>query len=182
MLKSQILAALACSVVVAGVTLGQTATTPPVGFVKLAALGSSDTLVSTPLERAPEYVGVVSGVSDDVITVQGATDWNANQFLYEPGIQSKTYCVRFVSGARAGAYFTVLGNTANTLTIDPNGEILSKVTAGDKLQITPYWTIGTLFPSGDEGISFIASTSTSSYSTELRFTAADAIGINLRLP
>lgn len=157
----------------------QTATTNPVGFVKLTELAASDTIVSAPLERASEFHGLVASVSGSTITVQGTTGWTADQFLYAAGTQPKTYFVRFVSGTRAGAYFTVLGNTANALTIDLNGDTLSTVASGDKLQITPYWTLGTIFPATDAGVSFEGSTSTLSRKTELLFTAPNASGVNL---
>ncbi len=173
------LSALALLPLLAVGVFAQTATTDPVGFVKLTQLAGSDTIVSAPLERAPEFRGVVASVSGEIIAVQGTTGWTADQFLYSPSVQPKTYYVRFLSGARAGAYFTVLGNTTSALTIDLNGDSLSTVAAGDKLQITPYWTLGTIFPAADAGVSFEASTSTLSRKTELLFTAQNALGVNL---
>lgn len=172
------LSALALLILLAVGAFAQTATTNPVGFVKLTELAASDTIVSAPLERASEFHGSVASVSGSTINVQGTTGWTADQFLYAAGTQPKTYFVRFISGTRAGAYFTVLGNTANALTIDLNGDSLSTVAAGDKLQITPYWTLGTIFPAADAGVSFEASTSAALRKTELLFPSLSAVGIN----
>ena len=158
--------------------VAQTATTNPVGFVKLTELAASDTIVSAPLERASEFQGKVSAISGSTITVQGSPAWTANQFLYAAGSQPETYMVRITSGARSGAYFTVLGNTTTALTIDLNGDSISTVVAGDTLSISPYWTLGTIFPASDAGVSFEASASALARKTELLFTSANAVGVN----
>jgi uncharacterized protein (TIGR02597 family) len=121
---------------------------------------------------------MVSAVTGSTITVQGSPAWTANQFLYATGTQPKTYFVRFTSGARAGAYFTVLGNTASALTIDLNGDSLTTVIAGDRFQITPYWTIASIFPATDVGVSFEATTNLLSRKTEVFFLNQNLVGIN----
>lgn len=156
----------------------QTATTNPVGFVKLTAPAGSDTILAAPLERASEFQGLVSSISGGVITVQGSPAWTANQFLYAAGTQPKTYFVRFASGARSGSFFTVTGNAAGTLTVDLNGDSLSAVMAGDQLTLRPYFTLGTLFPAADAGVSFETSVSGLVRKTEILFPSQNLVGIN----
>ena len=60
-----------------------TASTVPLGYVTYTALGESDTFVSLPVHRKEAFIGKVDTLSpaSDIITVQGAPGWTANQFV-----------------------------------------------------------------------------------------------------
>ncbi len=145
------------ALVLAGNTFGQTtATTDPVGFNTITALGNSDTRFSVPLHRASSFQGLVQSVSGNVITVQGLPGWTLNQFVYASGTQANTYYVEITSGSKIGMFYTVTANsadsgTANTssLTVDLNGDatFTSLVSAGVSLKVIPYSTLSTIFPS-----------------------------------
>src|SRR5438094_221457 len=58
-----------------------TVTTNPVGFTTTTLLGSSDTFISIPFIRPPEFIGGIASASGSIITVAG-NPWTANQFVY----------------------------------------------------------------------------------------------------
>ena len=144
------LLAAALLVVSAGSATAETVATNPVGFCRLAAMGSSDTMISVPFKRASAFVGRVASVAGNVITVQGTPAWTTSpqQFVYAAGTQPNTYYAFLSAGAREGAYFTITANGANTLTVDLAGADLAGVDGTTSIEIVPYWTLGTVFPAG----------------------------------
>ena len=155
-----------------------TAATAPVGFVALPALANSDTRVSVPLARASVYQDAVASVAGTVLTVTGTPGWTTNQFVQSLPSQPDSYYVQFKTGSAAGHFYTVTANAAATLTVDWNGGTPG-VTAGDEFELIPYWTLDTLFPASDAGVSFTASPSAASHNTELLFPDVTSTGINL---
>src|SRR4029077_17737635 len=68
-----------------------TVTTDPVGFTTTSLLGSSDSFVSVPFTRPPEFIGrLASTTTPGAITVSGAP-WTPSQFKYVQGAQPKHY-------------------------------------------------------------------------------------------
>ena len=131
------------------------AATNPVGFYNFTFLGNSDTIFSPPMSRSYVFQGgiaSVSGTDGQVITVgsQDTPSFVENEFVYQEGVQSDTFYVRITSGTKAGMYYTIDSNTASTLTLDLNGDVIDdgSVAEGDTFQIIPYWTLNTLFPDG----------------------------------
>jgi uncharacterized protein (TIGR02597 family) len=91
--------------------------------------------------------------------------------------QPDTYYVQFKTGSAAGRFYTVTANGSASLTIDWNGETAAAA-AGDQFELIPYWTMISLFPASDAGVSFTETTNTSSYNTELRTVDDTYVGIN----
>jgi len=138
-------------------SVAATATTDPVGYNTISLLANSDTYVSVPFHRPASFVGQVSSSASNVITVAGTPGWTASQFVYASGTQANTYYAFIRSGTKEGNYYTVTANSANTLTIDLAGDTLTGLAANDSISVIPYWTLGTLFPSTDVGVSFTTS-------------------------
>jgi uncharacterized protein (TIGR02597 family) len=151
----------------------QSVATAPVGAVTLTPVAQSDTVMALPLEREAALISSISSVNGSTINT-GATLVD-NQFVRVAGTQNNTYFVKFTSGAKAGLYFTVIDNDSSSLTIDLAGDTLSAVTAGDTFKVVPFWTFGTLFPSGS-GVT--GTTSHSSRPTEILFYDHSTAGIN----
>ena len=162
-------------------TTSGTATTDPVGYVTYNCLGNSDTYVTVPFTRAPEYVGVVSAISEGagaaVITLSGTPGFTTNQFVFVPrttqtvpSTQPKTYYVLVggTSGGRAGMFYTITANTTNSLTIDLTGDTLaSSITTGStSIKVIPYATLDSIFPGG-QGINGSPSHSAGTRQTEI---------------
>jgi uncharacterized protein (TIGR02597 family) len=146
------------------------------GFYKLPLLGNSDTMVSVPFLRTAEELGAVASVSGNSVQIRGAPSWPVNYWAYAPGTRTNTYYLIFRSGAQEGDLFTITGNTADTVTLDLQGESLGAVAPGDRVTIVPYWTLGTIFPAGQ----FINSSPTpGNRGTEVLVPDVGGAGINL---
>jgi uncharacterized protein (TIGR02597 family) len=163
--------------------LPQSATSEPVGFTTTSLLSNSDTLISIPFTRLPEFTGAVQTVTGNVITVAGTPGWITNQFVYAVGLQSKTYFVLIGEGVapnpKEGHSYLVTANGPSTLAVDTSTDTLSGITAGTRVIVIPYWTPATIFPPSDVNLSFTATTSTSSYKTQLLVPDNTASGTSL---
>jgi len=236
----------------AGTSLqAQTYTAPLVGFTAATCLANSDTLVSVPFSRPPDFVGAVASVSSSTLTISGTTGWQDNQFAYGTtltagGTQHNTYyaligprpvalagTVSLVSGTNTvtgsgtsfttaispgdglvltgttSGYFvvasvtndtqlvitnnaptTLSAQTANvsksakeghtyevsanatvngisTVTLMTNGDDISSIVAGTQVALIPYWTLATLFPPSDLGVSYIGTSVVRSTQTQI---------------
>jgi uncharacterized protein (TIGR02597 family) len=176
-------AAALCALAVSSAVAQTTATSTPAGFVTLTCPANSDTRISIPLTRPPEFTGAVTTplpAAGNVITVAGTPGWATNQFVFSSPNQIKTYYAIFgpatSSYAAEGKFFTVTANTSNTLTLDLAGDSLSSVPANAQIQLIPYWTFGTLFPASDAGISFIGSPSAFNIQTRILIPNHAAVG------
>lgn len=117
----------------------------------MSCLSNSDTIVSIPFQRAPAYMGLIQAVDNtlDTITISNNPSFAAGEFVYQVGVQSNHYFAYISSGLKAGATYPVTNNTGNVLSVEALPEDLSSINAGDAVQIIPYWTLGTAFPSGN---------------------------------
>ena len=147
---------------------GIEATTNPVGVIQISAPGNSDTLVSLPLIQPAVFNGVVGSYSGSAVTVSGSPGWTEDAW-------ANGHYAFWRSGELEGHYATILGNMADTLFLDTDAETLAVVTAGDRISIHTYWTLGTLFPGG-EGVN--AASSHVMRDTEIMFQDPSEIGIN----
>lgn len=154
------------------------AVSEPAGFIRLTALANSDTIVSTPFVRPIAAAATVSSVAGNIISVtqQYPGTWTANQFVYTPGTQPKTYYVRFVSGAAQGPVYAIQANDSSTLTVDISTNPLTAVSSGDNLVVEPFCTLNSLFPSG-AGVN--ASPTVGNRNTEILIPDFTSSGINL---
>ena len=159
--------------------------TDPVGFATTSCLANSDTYVSIPFTRSPEFTGTIQSVSSNpanTLTVNGAPGWGSNQFVYTPGTQPNHYYILLgnsgSSNPKEGHIFPVVANGSNTLNVDTTTETLSGVTANTQIALIPYWNPATIFPASNVGISFTATTSPPTYKTLLRIPDYSAAGIN----
>jgi uncharacterized protein (TIGR02597 family) len=167
-----------------GNSRGAGVTTDPVGFMPTPALmAESDTYISMPLTRAPEFVGSIQSISDNVITVAQSPAWSANQFVYQSGVQSNHYYVLIGSSnspnLKEGRSYAVTANGPNSLTVDTAQEDLSSIPQNAQVTLIPYWTPATIFPVSDAGISFAPTISTSAYQTQIRIPNDLSAGFNL---
>jgi uncharacterized protein (TIGR02597 family) len=163
-----------------------TSTTPPVGYVRTELLGESDTFAAASLTRSPVYTGTVESATGTTITVTGSPNWQASELTYVPGSQPNTYYVRIGAAPNnennpfEGRDFKVELNGENTLLVtDPLSADLADMPVGTKIEVIPYWTLNTLFPPEDAGVSFEASPSILSRKTEVYFTDTQKKGVNL---
>lgn len=147
------------------------ATTDPVGFMTIDLPVGSDTIVAAPLSKAPVFQGAVTSLNGFVVTSTGA---NFGDLTTAP------HYVQAVDGPQAGLIFDVQSNTADTLTLVNNGVSPTGLSAGTKFKVIPYWTLGTLFPAADQGVSFTPSLNTlvTGRRTQILFPNVTGTGIN----
>ncbi|HTG44729.1 MAG TPA: TIGR02597 family protein, partial [Verrucomicrobiae bacterium] len=146
------------------------------GVYRLNLLGNSDTLVSIPYLRPPVELGATVSVSGNQLRLRGAPAWAANQWVYAAGVQTNTYFLLFRSGVREGESYTITGNTSDTLILDLEGKSLTGAASGDRVEIIPYWTLGTIFPGG-QGVH--SSSTAGNRPTEILIPDLAGNGINL---
>ena len=166
------LAALAAALLAApGVQAQTTATTDPVGFMTIDLPVGSDTIVAAPLSKAPVFQGAVTSLSGFVVTVTGA---NFGDLTTSP------HYLQAVTGAQAGMIFDIASNTADTITLVNNGVTPTGLSAGTTFKVVPYWTLATLFPSTDQGVSFTPSAGAliTQRRTQILFPNVTGTGIN----
>jgi uncharacterized protein (TIGR02597 family) len=158
-----------------------TVTTDPVGFTTTTLLGSSDTFVSIPFTRPPEFTGAIASASGRTITLVG-NPLSQSQFLYG-GTQHNHYYALIGpisgTGTKEGHTYLVTGNGTGTLTVDTSHDDLNNIPANTQVEVIPYWTPATIFPASDANVSFTPTTSSSSYQTQIRVPNYSASGINL---
>ena len=96
----------------------------------------------------------------------GGVPLKPNQYSYVAGVQPVTYYALVTAGTLKGDFFTVQGNTANSLLIDPEGLPIAsrEITA---VSLLPYWSLSSLFPPSQATISFIPTTNPSNVMTKV---------------
>jgi uncharacterized protein (TIGR02597 family) len=175
-------AAAATSFILAHGASAQSVVTDPVGFTTLTCPASSDTFVSVPFTRPPEFVGATASATANTITVSGSP-WTVNQFVYVAGSQPKTYFVLIgphtSTNPKEGLVYQITSNTANTLTVNAGGDDLSSIVAATQILVIPYHTLASVFPASDAGVSFIISPSSINRQTQLLIPNYSGVGINL---
>jgi uncharacterized protein (TIGR02597 family) len=137
------------------------------------AAANSDTRVSPTLARPPAARGTVASVTGSTVSVSGSPGWSTNAF-----VTANTHYVRFLSGALRGQFLIITANSAASLTVDSAGLNLATLAAGDTFEVTPFWTLGTLFPASLAGTAFTATTSPFLPQTQLLFFDGNGTGIN----
>ena len=170
---------LALSVLAAPVNFAATATTEPVGYNTVSMLANSDTYLSVPFQRPAAFIGQVSSVSGNTLTLAGSPGWSTNQFVYASGSQSNTYYAFIRSGSKEGNYYTITASGSNTLTVDLGGDTFAGLAAGDSVGVIPYWTLGTVFPAASVGVAFASSASAAVRQTQILIPDLASAGINL---
>ena len=175
--------ALASTLVLEGPARAITVATDPVGFANLSLPTSSDSYISVPFTRPAAFVGAISSVSANTITLAGTPNFTPNGFVYAPGNQPNHYYALIGNGGssnpKEGHTFLITSNGSNTLTVDTTIETLTGITQNTQVTVIPYWTVGTVFPSSDAGTSYTASTSSASPQTQISVPDENANGTNL---
>ena len=129
----------------------------PVGLTTTSCLAKSDTYVSIPFTRPSEFVGTVRSAGGNTITINGTPGWSNNQFVYVPSSQPKHYYVLIGNGGtinpKEGHIYQVTGNGPNTLSVDATSDSLTGIVVNTQVTVIPYWTLATIFPASDAGVS-----------------------------
>jgi uncharacterized protein (TIGR02597 family) len=159
----------------------QTVTSDIVGYVNQTLAAGSDTIVTPQLQRPVEYVGAVASVATsggNATLVCPSASFTPNAFQYVANTQPKTYFVLVTTGALTGTTFTVVSNGSGDLVVALDGLTVANadITA---IELRPYWTLNTLFPTSDSGVSFTPSTGTTTGSRRTQLVLPDFVGVGV---
>ncbi|MBE2285560.1 MAG: TIGR02597 family protein [Prosthecobacter sp.] len=122
--------------------------------------------------------------TNNVITLAGTPGLTASQFVYSAGVQSNRYYVFLKTGTRIGMYYTVVGNDTGSVTVDLAGDDIAAagaITESTTLEVIPYDTLGTIFPSG-AGVNPSTSHSIATRQSEVLIPNLGSAGTNLASP
>jgi uncharacterized protein (TIGR02597 family) len=159
-----------------------TVVTDPVGFTTTSCLSNSDTLLTVPFTRPQAFIGAITSISGSVVTVSGSPGWITNQFVYAQGTQPNHYYALIgpatTTNPKEGHTYPITANTSSTITVDTTNDALSGIPTNAQVVVIPYWTLATVFPASDAGVSFTATTQTRSIQTEILIPNYNATGIN----
>lgn len=141
----------------------------------------SDSIVSAPFVRAPAWRGATGGlprwsVDGDTaeIIAAGNPNFHPGQFSDEPH-----YLTFTSASSRSGWSYRIAENDPASVTIDLAGDDLAGVAEGDTFEVIPFWTLGTLFPDGNETIHESSGLLVSERGTEILFFDRDTANVNL---
>ncbi len=127
------------------------ATTDPVGFMTIDLPVGSDTRIAAPLAKSPAFSGGVASRSEFVISFNNSDLGSLTE---------KPHYLQVVDGPQAGMLFDIASNTATSITLVDNGVQPTGLSEGTSVKVIEYWTVGSLFPASDRGVSFTASAGT----------------------
>ncbi len=122
--------------------------TNPVGYYTVNCPANSDTHISIPVTRAPVFDGKVAAVSANSLVFEGGAVFEANELVYEQGVQPNHYYAIFKDGPYEGAWFDITSNTASSIVLECAESTLGEDLVGSSVQIIPHWTLNTLMPNG----------------------------------
>jgi uncharacterized protein (TIGR02597 family) len=96
-----------------GLAASAQVSTAPLGFMSYTLAQNTTTAIGMPLLADAVFAGANTGVTANTLTAAGAK-WQVDQFA-----QPETpYLVAIMSGGQTGRLLRVIGNTADTLTIE----------------------------------------------------------------
>jgi len=119
--------------------------TPPIGVNKVTCLANSDTIVGIPFRKEGSRSTLTTGDPIAVTEEPDLREIPLQSLTLEAGSLVQHY-LKFDGGTRDGRWYDITANTASSVTIDLNGDNLTGVVTGDRVVITEYWTLDTLFP------------------------------------
>jgi len=127
------------------------------GYNAIAVPAKADVLLAVPFNQDHLGLHQVTGVTGNGVTVAGGLTAGA----FGPG-----HYLRFVDGDGEGLWSTVVGNTANAIQV-ANPAILAHLAGGNSFRIYPHHTLGSLFPAGQQGMSYVNGTQVLVYENNL---------------
>jgi uncharacterized protein (TIGR02597 family) len=141
-----------------------------VGTTFTTAISAGDGLILTGGTSGYYIVKSVTDNTDLVLTGNArATLTSQTASVSKSTKEGHTYMV--------AANTTVTGSS--TVTLDTNGDDISGIVAGTQVSLIPYWTLSTVFPPSDLGVSYIGTASVRSYQTQILMPNYAKSGINI---
>ena len=125
---------LALAILVAAVMAGNAqVSTVPVGYVTHVVKARSDQRIGLPMQRASAFAGAATTVNNATISASGITSLSGANFLV------------VTSGTAIGKWEEIQSSSTGSLTLAAS---IPGFVSGNSFEIKPFWTLGTLLPSG----------------------------------
>lgn len=128
-----------------------------VGFNRIQCPPQSDTLVSVPFMKHPVAAVLRVSGSPDLSTLDRAVLVLGQNATWSNDSLKDTHYVRFTSGSKAGHWYDIAANTANSVSLDLNGGNGTGIAAGDGFLVVEYWTLDSLFPPSSQSTIHVSS-------------------------
>ena len=115
---------------------------------------------------------------DNATLVCPSASFSANSFQYAANTQPKTFFVLVTGGTLAGTTFRVVSNGTGDFVVARDGLAVASadITA---IELRPYWTLNTMFPSADSGVSFTPSTGTTTGGRRTQLVLPNFVGTGI---
>ncbi len=138
-------------------SFGQSNATVPVGCMTYTLTSGATISFGVPVLRLPTLTSTAATVTSNTLGVADSS-WTPNQFVSGGSV----YFAAIRSGAQAGRTLLVLGNTANTLTLDTEDTPLDAAgfavsATVDNFELFQGDTLGSLFGSTPDGTGYLSS-------------------------
>lgn len=133
----KLLGCVALSFIFAIASHAQSVSSTPVGYVTFTVNANSDLKLGIPMEQASSFSGSVSSVTSGTIDAGSAVG----------DLTTNSHYVKVTSGTLSGNWYQVTAASGNTVTV---AEDLAAggLVANDTFQVTPFWTLDSLFQNG----------------------------------
>lgn len=128
-----------------------------VGYNRVEVPAASDARVTVPFNQKIEGAYTVTATTGTGVTVGDTLETNE---------YANAYYVRFTTGDASGLWSTITSNdTSNMVLEDLN--VLALVSVGDEFRVYRHETLGSLFPKGLYGVSFVTGTQVFLYENDI---------------
>lgn len=119
------------------ISVAQSVSSTPVGYLTYTVNANSDLKLGIPMEQASSFSGSVASIAAGTIDA-GSTVGD---------LTSSAHYVKLTSGALSGQWYQVTGASGSSITVAED-LAAAGVSADDTFQVTPFWTMDTLLASG----------------------------------
>jgi len=127
-------------------------TSAPVGLVTIEAKGGAGVQsLAVPLEPSPAYAGVISGVRKRTLIVKGA-NWSTSSRVPSDTPGLNPLVARMTSGRGDGRTFEIASREGDQLRLATNEDLTATISRGDRFEILPSDTLGSLFGTDGRGL------------------------------
>jgi len=107
--------------------------TVPVGYVTHSVKANSDQRIGLPMQRPSVFTGASTTVNNAIVSAAGITSLSGANFLV------------VTSGTAEGKWEEISSSTTGSVTLTAS---IPGFVSGNSFEIKPFWTLGTLLPSG----------------------------------
>src|SRR6056297_1618580 len=127
--------------------LGQTVSSPVVGFSSQTVSSSNDTVLKVGFQRSPVFAGRLTAPPTNlgvgrILELNGSPNAGVDELV-------DTHYVKVTTGGDEGAVYPITKNRGSEVTIS-TGSAAVQLSSGDGIKIIPWWTLDSFIPPEDQ--------------------------------